>query len=317
MSGKRNLAQRLATPLLVAGGTALVWGTCIERHWYTLRTESLPVLPRGSRPLRVLHLSDLHLAPWQTHRAEWVRSLASEAPDLVVLTGDLMGHTESIEPLRYALEVFRGTPGVFVHGSNDYYGPILKNPLKYLKEPSRLSTREQDIDNVALTAMLRDDLGFTDLNNTASDLLVSPGGRDSDSLRVRFFGLDDPHIRFEDPALMRDTLQPLDNAEEADVRVGVVHAPYVESLNNLLTERADVIFAGHTHGGQVRIPGVGALTSNSDLSPKQARGLSVWFDDQRAAFLHVSAGLGHSIYAPVRFACRPEATLLTFTAPEG
>lgn len=314
MSTKRHLARRVATPLLVAGGAAFVWGTCIERHWYTLRTESIPVLPRGSKPLRALHLSDLHLAPWQTHRADWVRSLASQAPDLVVLTGDLMGHTESIEMLRYALEPFQGVPGVFVHGSNDYYGPILKNPLKYLKEPSRLSTREPDIDNVALTAMLTDDLGFTDLNNTAVDLVVSPGGRDSGSSLVRFFGLNDPHIRYEDPALMSEALAPLDEAGEAAVRVGVVHAPYVESLNGLLSERADVIFAGHTHGGQVRVPGVGALTSNSDLSPKQARGLSVWFDEHRTAFLHVSAGLGHSIYAPVRFACRPEATLLTFTA---
>lgn len=236
----------------------------------------------------------------------WVRSLGVLEPDLVVLTGDLMGHVDSIDALRFTLEPLAKYPGVFVHGSNDYYGPIVKNPLKYLKEPSRLSTRQMDIDTAALTTMLTDDLGFVDLNNAAADLTVAGS-------RLRLFGLGDPHIRLDDIDEMRTHLGPLDETGPADARFGVVHAPYVEALNHLLADEADVLIAGHTHGGQVRIPGIGALTSNSDLPPEQARGLSVWFDEERAAFLHVSAGLGHSIYAPVRFACRPEATMITMT----
>jgi predicted MPP superfamily phosphohydrolase len=94
----------------------------------------------------------------------------------------------------------------------------------------------------------------------------------------------------------------------------VVHAPYQEALGELLDDGAELILAGHTHGGQVRVPGVGALTANCDLPTAQARGLSVWYDAHRAAFLNVSAGLGNSIYAPVRFACRPEASLITLEA---
>ena len=77
---------------------------------------------------------------------------------------------------------------------------------------------------------------------------------------------------------------------------------------------ADVILAGHTHGGQVCVPGYGALVTNCDIPRKQVKGVSAWTHGGRTAVLAVSAGLGTSIYAPVRFACRPEVSLLTLTA---
>src|SRR5699024_10955285 len=116
-------------------------------------------------PVKVLHLSDFHITPWQRRKARWIRDLAKHKPDLVVLTGDLLGHVHAHAILRYALAPFTGTAGVYVHGSNDYYGPILKNPLKYLQAPSRLSTRIPDIDTGQLERYLEDTLGFTNLNN--------------------------------------------------------------------------------------------------------------------------------------------------------
>ncbi|GMA86526.1 hypothetical protein GCM10025868_17760 [Angustibacter aerolatus] len=73
------------------------------------------------------------------------------------------------------------------------------------------------------------------------------------------------------------------------------------------------------------MPGYGALVTNCDLDRRRARGLSRWWPGagtvspraaapRDAAWLHVSAGLGTSPYTPVRFACRPEATLLTLRA---
>ena len=330
---QRSAGSRTAAALGWAAAGVLVWSTVIERRLFTVRRHELPVLPAGHAPLRVLQLSDLHLAPWQTNKINWVRSLRELQPDLVVLTGDLMGHTAARPSLLHTLEAFTDVPTVFVHGSNDYYGPRVKNPLKYLREPSRLSTRAQDIDNAKLTAGLTG-LGFIDLNNSAATLSIC-------GTTIEAFGLNDPHIRFDDAAAMRaaragmadaaagvtadaaagvtaDAAAGTDavhGAAVASVRLGVVHAPYQAALGALLDEGADVILAGHTHGGQVRVPGVGALTSNSDLPTDQARGLSVWYDAHRAAYLNVSAGLGNSIYAPVRFACRPEASLITFTAP--
>ena len=334
MTDAVNTSRRSAAAVLgtAAVGVA-VWSTLIERRLFTVRRHTLPLLGEGAAPLRVLQLSDLHLAPWQTRKIEWVRSLVELSPDLVVLTGDLMGHLKARPALLRALApLIERAPTVFVHGSNDYYGPILKNPVKYLKEPSRLSTREPDIDNAALTqGLVR--LGAIDLNNSAARLEIK-------GTRIELLGLNDPHIRFDDAGAMRDALStlvaggaaessaessaqsPVDGGapasiasdEAAPLRLGVVHAPYQEALGELLDDRVDLIFAGHTHGGQVRVPGIGALTSNCDLPTAQARGLSVWYDAHHAAFLNVSAGLGNSIYAPVRFACRPEATLITLEA---
>lgn len=300
-----------AIALGAAAAGVAVWSTLIERQLFTVRRHTLPLLPAGAAPLRVLQLSDLHLAPWQNRKIEWVRSLAELAPDLVVLTGDLMGHLEARQALMHALRPLTETaPTVFVHGSNDYYGPMFKNPLKYLMEPSRLATRTPDIDNTTLTAEL-EALGAINLNNAAAALTLR-------GTELELLGLNDPHIRYNDVDRMRSSLAELraSAAVSSPVRLGVVHAPYQGPLGQLLDDDVDLILAGHTHGGQVRVPGLGALTSNCDLPTPQARGLSVWYDAHRAAFLNVSAGLGNSIYAPVRFACRPEATLLTLEAAQ-
>lgn len=313
--GGISRARALSTAAGAAAAGVLLWSTVIERRWFALRRSTLPVLAPGAAPLRVLHLSDLHLAPWQRDKIDWVRSLARLRPDLVVLTGDLMGHAEAHPSLMHALEPFAeaGVAGVFVHGSNDYYGPILKNPLRYLREPSRLGTRPRDLDTAALTRALSTDLGFADLNNASAV-------RELRDTEVEFFGLGDPHIRLDDAERMRSELARTraggDERPSAPLRVGVVHAPYQSALGALLDEGADLLLAGHTHGGQVRIPWLGAVTANCDLPTAQARGVSVWYDAHRAAFLNVSAGLGTSIMAPVRFCCRPEATLLTLVAPD-
>jgi predicted MPP superfamily phosphohydrolase len=100
--------------------------------------------------------------------------------------------------------------------------------------------------------------------------------------------------------------------------MGVVHAPYRRVLDAMAADGHQLIIAGHTHGGQLRIPFYGALVTNCDLDRKRARGLSRHPDWRvpGASWLHVSAGLGTSPYAPMRICCRPEATLLTLTAED-
>ena len=106
--------------------------------------------------------------------------------------------------------------------------------------------------------------------------------------------------------------------------MGVAHAPYQRVLDAMTADGARLVIAGHTHGGQLCVPGYGALVTNCDLDRGRAKGVSRWWPGagtsaprpSDAAWLHVSAGLGASRYAPVRFACRPEATLMTLV-PEG
>lgn len=297
------------------GAGAFAWGSLVERNRFGVRHEVLPVLEPGARPLTVLHLADLHLAPWQRAKMEWVRSLADLEPDLVVNTGDNLGHTDAQEALEYTLAPFASVAGVYVNGSNDYVGPSYKNPLRYFTGPSKHKHASTALDTPRLENFFQNDLGWLSLNNTARAMTIRGSN-------IEFFGVNDAHRGWDKLGSLPgaiETMQenvewPLDRPGQDPITIGVTHAPYQRVLNSFVTNGADVIFAGHTHGGQVRVPKLPALVTNCDIPRDQAQGLSVWHHARRAAYLNVSAGIGTSIFAPVRFACPPEAVLVTLTA---
>lgn len=289
---------------MAAGAVAAVGAACfgwglLEARLFTISEERLPLLPPGSRDLRVLHLSDVHLLSRQATKLEFLRSLADLAPDLVVNTGDNISEAGAVDPLMQALAGLRRVPGVFVFGSNDYYAPKFKNPLRYLLDGRSHMAAEPPIE--LPWRDLRDRLegyGWVDLTGHRATLEV-------DGLRIAFRGTDDAHLEKDDYALVGG---PAD--ETADLNIGVTHAPYARILDAMAADGMDLIFAGHTHGGQVCVPGYGALITNCDLDTARVKGLS----RHGAAHLHVSGGLGTSPFAPYRFANRPEVTLLTLTA---
>lgn len=311
---KPSVAGVVTAAIAAVGLGALAWGSLVERNRFTVRREVIPVLAPGARPIRILHLSDLHMAPWQLRKQAWVSNLRALEPDLVVNTGDNLGHADGIDGVKAALEPFRGIPGFYVNGSNDYYGPAAKNPFTYFWGPSAGRKDPARLDTPRLEGFF-DGLGWHSLNNAAvsMDVAGSP---------LEFFGVDDPHIgkdRLDSLPGVLDELRESDDTPPYSrevTSIGVTHAPYQRVLNSFVTHGADLIVAGHTHGGQVCIPGYGALVTNCDLPRSQARGLSLWKHALRAAYLNVSAGLGTSIYAPVRFACKPEAVLMTLTGDD-
>ncbi|MCH6230048.1 metallophosphoesterase [Microbacterium sp. CFH 31415] len=292
------------------GVAAAIWGIAIERYLFTVRFHEVPILPAGSVPLRVLHLSDAHMAPWQRRKQRWMAALVDLEPDLVINTGDNIGHEHGLRGLRAAFDPLRGIPGAFVHGSNDHIAPSPRNPFKYLVGPStgRVKSQEEPLDTEALDGYLADELGWVDLNNSVGSLDVA--GR-----RIDAFGVSDAHRGWDRLDVLPELIDGLRDEDSTVPMIGVTHAPYRRVLDDFVDLGADMIFAGHTHGGQVRIPGSpAALVANCDIPLRQARGLSEWTRLDRTVPLNVSAGLGHSIYAPVRFACRPEASLITLTA---
>ncbi|MEV7693323.1 metallophosphoesterase [Microbacterium sp. NPDC089189] len=298
-------ALTAAAAVGAVGVGAAVWGVGIERYLFIVREHTLAVLPENASPLRVLHLSDAHMAPWQHRKQEWIASLAAFEPDLIVNTGDNLGHADGLEGLRRAFAPFSGVPGLFVHGSNDLYAPSPRNPLRYFTGPSRRKPDAEGLDTGALDHFLADELGWVGLDNTAATIEVA-------GLRVDAFGVNDAHRQWDDLGAL-PPLRDRQRAEgTADLVLGVTHAPYRRVLDAFTDLGADAIFAGHTHGGQVRIPfSPRALVANCDIPLDQARGASTWEHDGRRVPLNVSAGIGHSIYAPVRFGCRPEASLIT------
>ena len=231
-----------------------VWAIVIERQLYVVRQQSIKVLPKGTNAIRILQIGDIHLAPWQKNKMKFLRSLGEKQIDLVVNTGDNLGHKNAIKPLLDALGPLLTKPGVFVHGSNDYFAPVAKNPIGYLFHSSAKPNSES-LNTEELTKAF-EGAGWVNLNNRFADVQVNGN-------RIRFLGIDDYHIGYAKFDLL---------VRSDHFSIALTHAPYMEAIEKLTGFGAQVIFAGHTHGGQVRIPFVGALTTNSDLPNKFARG---------------------------------------------
>ncbi len=270
----------------------------LTSHAGPFRLNRLSVSGVTPKPLRVLHISDLHFAPGQNKKAEFLKELAELEPDLVINTGDNLGHKDAINPALAALGPLGRFPGVFVNGSNDYRSPQPKNPFRYFVAPSKVPLR-RDIDTVRFTTEL-ENFGWLNLNNQSGKLEVL-------GLKLGFIGVDDPHENLDDLGSLNTQVNEI---SDADFTLGIAHAPYLRVLEAMTTNGANMIFAGHTHGGQICLPGQKALVSNCDLPTEYASGLSGWQFGDKDSLLHVSAGLGCSIYAPVRLFCPPQVTLI-------
>ena len=294
-------ARSVALPVALAAAAAWPW---VEPHLPVLRTARVPVLPPGTGPVRVLHVSDLHLLPRHGRRSRWVQGLADLAPDLVVSTGDHLSSARSVPLLAQTLGALTadGTPGVFVPGNNDYHSPIRPHLLGYLRGgPPKPRRPDLPWDDAARALV---DVGWTYLTHVRTR-------RDVAGVPLLLVGTDDAHLG-------RDRYPTVGGAVPPDmVGVAVTHTPRRGLLDAFAGDGHRLLLAGHTHGGQVRLPRAGALVTNCDLPRAQARGLSRWGSGRDAAWLHVSAGLGQSPYLPVRVLCRPEATLLELVAGSG
>ena len=305
--------------LVGAGVTGVAYAGLVERTWFTLRRVAVPALPPGSAPVRILQVSDLHLTPGQAKKIAWVRDLAALEPDFVVNSGDSLAHVDAVPPLLRAMEPLMEFPGAFVLGSNDYFSPVVKNPARYLtRRYAEVRATRSDLPVGDLVDGMRAG-GWADLDNARTTVTMGDH-------RVELVGVNDPHVGFDRYAAVSGPA-----AGDAALTMGLVHAPYQRVLDAMVADGASVVLAGHTHGGQLALPGWGALVTNCDLDTRRAKGLSRWWPGAGsagrdgsaapssaapadAAWLHVSAGLGTSPFAPVRFACRPEATLLTLLA---
>lgn len=276
---------------------ALGYAAGVELRLFRLRRHELPILPPGRRPIRILHISDAHLTPSQRRKISWIRTLDDLRPDLVVNTGDSIAHRQAVPAFCSALGPLLERPGVFVFGSNDYYAPQLKNPLRYLWQSGRVGEPPQHVPRLPWRD-LRDRLteaGWLDLTHRRTRISVA-------GIDIEVAGIDDSHIgldRYETVAGGVD--------QRADLHIVLMHSPEPVNLDAFAADGYDLLLAGHTHGGQVRVPGFGTIVTNCGMDRGRARGLHRY----GSAWLHVSAGLGTSPYAPVRFACPPEACLLT------
>lgn len=296
--------NRLAKLTLRAGFACLTYGVAVEPKAFRVRRCGAKVLDPGSEPVRILHLSDVHLLTRQRHKLGFLAALRGLEPDFVVSTGDNLSSPDALAALVEAMDGLLDIPGAFVFGSNDFHKPHLRNPLEYMV---RATSGDHAADPITMQPeALREAFaarGWFDLNNARVQATVR-------GIRFDLRGTGDAHEDRDDYASVSGPAAP------GTVPLGLTHAPYRRVLDAMADDSVRLIFAGHTHGGQVRIPGFGAVVSNCDLPPAHARGLFRHESSSGSSWVNVSAGMGMSPFAPYRFACPPEVTLLTLCPAE-
>jgi predicted MPP superfamily phosphohydrolase len=268
---------------------------------YKVREAAIPILPPGSPDIRVLHFSDLHLTPRRKREIADIKSFISLKPDLVISTGDFLAHPGAVPVVLDALDELLNLPGLYVFGSNDYYEPSFKNPIKYLMKDNGTRKLGKELPWQELDRALAQ-RGWKNVNTSKVTFSIK-------EILIEARGTDDAHLGLDNYSVVKGDVNP-----NAQISIGITHAPYSRVLNSMAADNLDVIFAGHTHGGQIRIPWIKeskALTTNCDLPLWRSRGVT---KIKNEPWLNVSAGMGTSPFARVRIACPPEITICTLKA---
>jgi len=282
----------------LAGAGLLAWGNQ-ELRRFELKDITVPLLPpgtlRGRGEFRLLHVSDLHMIPGQSTKEAWVSALDSLQPDLVVNTGDNLSDERAVPGVLRALGPLLNRPGMFVFGTNDYWAPQLPNPFGYLagmrRVPSYIDLPWRDMRAAFI------ERGWQDATHQRLEFQVGP-------VRIAAAGVDDPHHDLDDYSLIDGPPNP-----DADLSLALLHSPEPRVLAEFERDGYQLSLSGHTHGGQLCLPGSRAIVTNCGIDRARVQGLH----DFGRMKMHVSNGLGTSKFVPVRLFCRPSATLLRIT----
>ena len=267
--------------MAAAGVAALAYSTQVEPFWLKhLAVElKLPRWPRALDGMTVLHLSDLHVHPRHSRGHDLIRRAMHTSADLVLMTGDY-GDVPDHAPLAAEfLRPARGRLGTFaVLGNHDYAAWPYRRPHRFT-----------DQSGLAVASAL-EATGITVLRNQSIRL-------DVDGHPLWIVGLDDPHTFHDNPEMAFDRV-PADATS-----IALAHS--WEPAPEIAERGSALLLAGHTHGGQIRLPFFAPPVHNTYHRPTRVGGL-FWVDDMAVSISH---GLGASI--KIRFMVRPQAVLFT------
>lgn len=268
--------------VLLAG--AVAYGVLYEARRLSVERLSvlLPALPPGLRGLRIIHISDLHARP-SRFLAPLFERLVEEVnradADLVLVSGDLAAGADNMPFAARLLSRMTSRHGLFVTLGNHDVNVTMERWLQGL---------EEGFDVEALRRILADE-GIRLLHNEAVVLEIA-------GYHVALIGLGDASCGLDDPPSVAGPVV------DADLVIAVEHSPDI--LDRPGIEVADLVLCGHTHGGQMMIPGRGTIWA------------PVWRDRRRGAGLlacgdvacHVTRGVG--VTWPMRIACPPQLAVL-------
>ncbi|PLX75809.1 MAG: hypothetical protein C0615_07520 [Desulfuromonas sp.] len=225
-------------------------------------------LPAG-KELRIAHLSDLHLHRFDNYFKKVAETTNRLRPDIILLTGDYIEEARNLDDVLLFLKQLKAPAGIFaVQGNWEYWALIEGEKL------------QRKLRNVGVRLLI----------NERADI-------EWHSIGVSLLGID-----FPSPAA---TVERLDHSADSNrVNIALSHVPAFQ--HELLADKTDLVLCGHTHGGQVRIPGIKPLHLPRHSGP-YVDGL--YHIGEQKLPLYVSRGIGTSIL-PVRFCCPPEIGII-------
>ena len=279
---------------------------------------------------------------------KFIQSLKSitPVPDFILITGDLVEKNENFPFLFKMLEGLNASYGKFaVFGVHDYFN---KTPNEFLKNMIKRKNEYKRSNDVSGLVTKLNSIGIRVLRNENTTFRLDKKAALIGQINnVEIIGVEDSIIKRTDvakafaglnnsidlnnsPKIMPAALSHSDvigrNKKryeqtfkscnrslhvlntEGTIRIVLTHTPDMDLLVDLSEKNVDVVLCGHTHGGQVRLPGVGALVSGCNIKTKYCSGL-FYFNN---FILYTTRGLGEGRYSPFRFYCQPEATLIKF-----
>lgn len=272
----------------IAGGLILIliWAFFVEPNWHRLKRVKISIPKKIRKPITILHLSDIHFQKKLGSKKRFFQRLSMLNPDLIFLTGDIIDSDDGVDTAVRTLSGLRARYGMFmVLGNHDYYDYRFKDVVLYHAGLTKLSEQRNNVSR--FTSELKK-IGVTVLVNRSIRLEVHGNP-------VLIGGTDDPvtqHIDFE---------KALHGLSPNTLNILLTH--HLDSLMKLSHRGVDLVFAGHTHGGQLRIPLLGPIVCESRLPRRYLAGLH----EYKGMMTFVSRGLGASRFTFPRFACRPEA----------
>ncbi len=263
------------------GSLALVYGTVIEP--FRLKMTFLDVetdrLYDNAVPIRILHISDLHVERLTFREEKLLQLIRQAQPDLILITGDYLNLSYTNDPqahvqVRQLLENICAPYGVFA---------TLGSPLVDIRE---------------VVTPLFDGLAVRLLINEWEEIQLG------DDRCVVLLGLDCTHHLPTDRKQLADLVRAV---PDSGAQILLYHAP--DLMEEASQHEVDLYLCGHTHGGQVRLPGYGAILTSSQLGKRFEMGL---YRSGRT-HMYVSRGVGlEGLSAPrIRFLAPPEITLIT------
>lgn len=274
VEGGWALLKRISRRSFIVGGTlALLSYSLLETHFLRLQkyTVSIEDLPSAFEGFTILHLSDLHDKEFGDGQEELLNLINRQDFDLVAITGDLVNkRNPKVQPGIHLVRELRHKPVYFVPGNHDWW--------------TGFGFREQLVES-----------GAKVFENQAEKFSLN-------GEHLWIIGLDDPYLGRDD--LKQALLEVTDPAP----KILLAHAPNI--YDAAIKSGIDLVMVGHTHGGQVRLPVLGAIVApGQGLFPKLDYGS---YASGKTSMI-INGGLGESSL-PIRFNIDPEIVLITLKA---